>query len=201
MKFKTWSHERDQSKSKKYCYKSCMLTYQTGDWIKAGVHLGEGYMGCAPLPFFQTDQNVPSKPSKWMSVCNKFLNHKISFWKQKSRVYVILFCAYIIELQSCDLVVCLALEHCSNLNFVWLFLKSMVPQLLKSGALKCNHGAIQNFCAYNFFFLSNQVLKKWQNCLPAKVSIQTNMIYSVRVFYLVSICLQGHVEIKWCLSY
>ena len=47
-----------------------------------------------------------------MSVSNNFLNHEISFSKQKNRTYVISFGAYIIKLQSCDLAVCAALELC-----------------------------------------------------------------------------------------
>ena len=53
-----------------------MVTYQISDLINAGVHLGEGSMGFGTLPFFQTDEIVPSKV---MSVANNFLNHKISF--------------------------------------------------------------------------------------------------------------------------
>ena len=91
-----------------------------------------------------------------MSVCNKFLKHKISFWKQKKWIYVIFFCA-LIELQSCDLVVCVALELCSKFLQIWIllrmFLKGIVHQLLKWGALKCNHVRVRNSSAYNFFFV------------------------------------------------
>ena len=121
MNVKTWSHKPIQtwsslhelSENKKVCYKACMVTYQIGDRIKVVVHLGEESMGFRNLPFFQTDQIVPSISSKLMPVNFlqvNFLNYKISFWKQKNRIDVILFCAYVLELQSCDLVVCVALE-------------------------------------------------------------------------------------------
>ena len=67
------------SENKNVCYKACMATYQIGHCIKAGVHLVEGSIGIGSLPFFQTDQIVPSIPIKLMSVSNNFLNHKISF--------------------------------------------------------------------------------------------------------------------------
>ena len=51
------------SENKKHCYKACMVTYHIGDWIKVGVPLGKGSMGFEPLPFFKTDQIVPSKPN------------------------------------------------------------------------------------------------------------------------------------------
>ena len=46
------------SETKKDCYKTYMVTYQTGDWIKAIVHLREGFMESGPLAFFQTGQIV-----------------------------------------------------------------------------------------------------------------------------------------------
>ena len=55
MEFTIWISE-----NKKDCYKTCMVTYYDGDWITAGVHLGKGSMGFGPLPFFKTDQIVPS---------------------------------------------------------------------------------------------------------------------------------------------
>ena len=36
------------SETKKDCYKTYMVTYQTGDWIKAIVHLREGFMESCP---------------------------------------------------------------------------------------------------------------------------------------------------------
>ena len=58
MEFTIWTSE-----NKKSCYKTYMATYHIGDWIKAGVHLGKGSMGFGSLPFFKTDQIVPSIPS------------------------------------------------------------------------------------------------------------------------------------------
>ena len=96
-----------------------------------------------------------------MSVFDKFFNHEISFWKQKNKIYVIFFCVYIIELQSCGVTVYVALELCSRFLqtwiFFWMFLKG-IKKLLKWGALECNHVVLQNSCAYNFF--SNQVYSK-----------------------------------------
>ena len=48
----TWSSLHELSEIKKGCYKACMVTYQISDWIKVGVHLGEGSTGSEPLPFF-----------------------------------------------------------------------------------------------------------------------------------------------------
>ena len=36
----TWSSLHELSEIKKNCYKAYIVTYQIGDWIKAGVHLG-----------------------------------------------------------------------------------------------------------------------------------------------------------------
>ena len=58
MEFTIWTSE-----NKKDCYKACMVTYHIGDWIKAGVHLGKESMGFGPLPFFKTNQIMPSIPS------------------------------------------------------------------------------------------------------------------------------------------
>ena len=55
-------HELRENKNN--CNKACMLIYQTCDSIKESVHLGEGYLGFGPLPFFQTDQTVPLITSK-----------------------------------------------------------------------------------------------------------------------------------------
>ena len=50
IEFTIWTSE-----DKKDCYKASMVTYHTGDWIKAGVHLGKGSMGFGLLLFFETD--------------------------------------------------------------------------------------------------------------------------------------------------
>ena len=57
MNIETWSHEPIQTwsslheltENKKDCHKVCMVTYQINDWIKAGVHLGEGTKRAGPL--------------------------------------------------------------------------------------------------------------------------------------------------------
>ena len=139
MNIKTWSHKLIQtygslhelSQNKKVSYKACMVTYQIGDWIKAGVNQGGDSMVFETLSLFQTEQIVPSIPSKLMPVCNNFLNHKISFWKQKNRIDMILFCIYIIDLQSCDLVVCVALELCSRFLKTWTFFLNVLKRYLK----------------------------------------------------------------------
>ena len=60
--------------------------------------------------------------SKWKSVHNNFLNNKISFWKQKNRIWkTILFCVYLIVLRSCNLVVCIALELPPRFLQTWIF--------------------------------------------------------------------------------
>ena len=48
---------------------------------------------------------------------------KKMFWKQKNRIYVkiILFCVYIIVLESCNLAACVALEFCSEFLQAWFF--------------------------------------------------------------------------------
>ena len=51
-------HER--SEIKKDCFEAYMVTYQICNWIKADVHMGDGFMGSGPLPFLQIDQIVPS---------------------------------------------------------------------------------------------------------------------------------------------
>ena len=56
------------SVNKKDFYKASMVTYQIGDWIKAGVHLGKGSVGFEPLPFFKTDQTVPSTKQLIVSI-------------------------------------------------------------------------------------------------------------------------------------
>ena len=56
----TWDSLHELSEIKKGCYKTYMITYQLGDWIKAGVNLREEFMGSVPLSFFQTDQIHPS---------------------------------------------------------------------------------------------------------------------------------------------
>ena len=56
------------SENKKDFFKACMVTYQIGDWIKAGVHLGKGSEGFEPLPFFKTDQTVPSTKQLIVSI-------------------------------------------------------------------------------------------------------------------------------------
>ena len=90
MEFTIWTSE-----NKKGCYKTCMVIYHIGDWIKAGVHLGKGSMRFGSLPFFKTDQIVPSITSNKMLVSNNSLNHKISFWKQKNKIDMIFFlCLY-----------------------------------------------------------------------------------------------------------
>ena len=65
----TWILLHELSENKKDCYKACVVTYQIGDRIKAGVHLEERsmesmHLGFGLLPFLQTDQIVPSIPSK-----------------------------------------------------------------------------------------------------------------------------------------
>ena len=128
----SWLYEL--KKIKKDCDKTYMVTYQVGDLIKVGLHLKEGFMGSGPLPFFQNDQIVSSilVSSKWKSVYNHFLNHEISFWKQKNRIHVktILFCVYINEFQVCALVTCVAYELCASFlqtwTFFWTFLKGIV---------------------------------------------------------------------------
>ena len=55
----TWSSLHELREIKKDCYKVYMVTYQIGDRIKAGVHLGQESMGSGLLPFFQADQIVP----------------------------------------------------------------------------------------------------------------------------------------------
>ena len=124
MNIKTWNHKPIQTwsllhvlnENKKGCCKACMVTYQIGDWIKAGVPLGEGSVGFGPLSFFQADQSVSSLSSKQMSVSISFLDHKL-----------FLFSAYLVELQSCAFVVCVALKLCSRFLqtwiFFWMFLK------------------------------------------------------------------------------
>ena len=99
-----------------------------------------------------------------MSVSNNFLNHKISFWKQKNRIYVIFFCVYIIELQSYDLTVYVALELCLRFhqtwNFFWTFLKGIKKLLneeLWDVTMSQNR---QNSCAYNFLFFSSQIFSE-----------------------------------------
>ena len=85
------------------------------------------------------------------------------FLKTKNRIYVIFFCIYVIELQSCDLIVYVFLELCSRFLqtwiFFWMFLKS-IRKLLKRRALECYHVVVQNSCAHNFSFSSNQVWSK-----------------------------------------
>ena len=112
-----------------------------------------------------------------MSGSNNFLNHEISFWKQKNRIYVIFFCVYIIKLQSCDLTVYVALELCSiflqTWIFFWMFIKG-IKKLLKWGASEYNYVAVRNSCAYNSFFFSNQVYSKnwktvWQQWFWSKL--------------------------------
>ena len=76
---------------------------------------------------------------------------------------MIFFCVYIIELQSCDLTVYVALELCSRFLQTWMFFQIFlkgIKKLLNWGALECNHVAVQNSCAYNFLFFSNQVFSK-----------------------------------------
>ena len=139
-----------------------MIIYQIGDWIKEVVHLGKGFMGFGILSFFQTDQIAPSVPSKLIPVSNNFFNHKISFWKKKNRIDMILFCAYIIELQSCDLVTCVGLELCSRLLQTWIFLKMFlkdIEKVLKREALEWSYVARRNFVLTIFSFLSNQIVK------------------------------------------
>ena len=152
-----WSSLHELSEIKKDYHKAYMVTYQIFYWIKEGVLLGERSVTSGPMHFFKTDQIVPSilVSSQWKSVYNNFLI--ISFWKQINRIHAktILFCVYIVVLQSSDLVVCVALElrvrFLQTLIFFWKFLKGIVHQLLKWGALKCNHVAIWNSCAYIFF--------------------------------------------------
>ena len=143
-----WSSLHELSEIKKDYHKAYMVTYQIFYWIKVGMHLGERSVRSGPMRIFKTDQIVSSilVSSQWKSVYNNFL--MISFWKQKNRIHVktILFCVYIIVLQSSDLV------------FFWTFLKGIVHQLLKWGALKCNHVAIWNSCTYMFFLLQNQLV-------------------------------------------
>ena len=120
---------------------------------------------------------------------------KKMFWKQKNRIYVkiILFCVYIIVLESCNLAACVALEFCSEFLQAWFF-SSIFRRYcaLKGGALKCKYVPKRNSCAYSFF----------GKCLPAMLPMQTKMIYSVQVFLLAfSVCLQDHAEFKSCLNY
>ena len=53
-------------------------------------------MGSRPLPFFQTDQIVPSilVSVKYKSVYNNFLNHKMGFENKKQNLcknYIVLY--------------------------------------------------------------------------------------------------------------
>ena len=142
-----------------------------------------------------------------MSVSNNFLNHEISFWKQKNRIYVIFFCVYIIELQSCDLTVYVALELCSRFLqtwiFFWMFLKG-IKKLLKWGALECNCVILRNSCAYNFFFFLNQVYSKNRKTVCRQWFLSKQIWFFQCKFFLSGfyiICLQDHTEFKCCLIY
>ena len=92
--------------------------------------------------------------------------------KTKNKIYLktFLFDVYLVVLRSYDLVVCIALQVSSNLSFFWAFLQGVVHQLLKWGALECNHAAIRNSGAYSFFFVEpdsktgKSVYQQWFLC-------------------------------------
>ena len=96
-------------------------------------------------------------------VYNKFLNRKTSFWKQENRNYVrtiLFFFAYIIKLEPCDYVSCVALELCSKFFQTWFFFLNV----------------LKRYCVALYS-------KKWEKCLPAMVPMPTNIIYSIWGFY------------------
>ena len=67
--------------------------------------------------------------------------------------------------------------------FFWTFLKGIVHQLLKWGALKCNHVAIRNsLCLQFFFLLSNQVVKM-RKVFPSDASYVSYELFSAGFFY------------------
>ena len=142
-----------------------------------------------------------------MSVSDNFLNHKISFWKQKSTIYVILFYAYIIELQSCDVGVCVALELCSRFLQNWFFFLNIFKRylkVLKWGALQCNQVVVRNSCVCaSFSFLLNQVYSKNGKTVYQQWFL-SKLIWFIqcRLFLLgFSICLQDDAEFRCCLTY
>ena len=138
-----------------------MVTYQLADWIKASVHLRERFMGSGPLRSSRLVKLCPQylyPASKSQNITIFWI--KKMFWKQKNRIYVkiILFCVYIIVLESCNLAACVALEFCSEFLQAWFF-SSIFRRYcaLKGGALKCKYVPKRNSCAYSFF----------GKCLPA----------------------------------
>ena len=70
MEFTTWT------KWKKDCYKTYVVTYQLGDWTKAGVHLGEGLWDLDPWV---------SSLSRLTKLCSQYL-----YQTSKSQ-YIIIF--------------------------------------------------------------------------------------------------------------
>ena len=141
-------------KTRKTDKKPTTVTYQIPHWIKVAGHLGEKCMGFGPLSFFQTDQIASSilVSRKQKSLYNNFLNNSCEDY------FILCLDNQIAILWS---FACVALELCSRFlqtwTFFWMFLKSIVHQLLNRGTLKCNHVAIRNFCANFFPLLSNQL--------------------------------------------
>ena len=77
-----------------------------------------------------------------------------------------------------------------------------IKKLLQGGALECNHVAVQNACAYNFFFFLNQYILKIGKLFVSNDYLNKSD-FSVQFFLLgfSIICLQDHTESKCYLGY
>ena len=72
----TWSSRHELSEIKKDCYKTYMVTYQLGDWTKAGVHLREGLWDLDPWV---------SSLSRLTKLCSQYL------YQTSTSQYIIIF--------------------------------------------------------------------------------------------------------------
>ena len=131
----TWTSLHELSEIKKGCYKTYMVTYQFGDWIKAGVHLRAEFMGSGPLPF-QTDQILPSMFVTSTESWNKFLKTEKQYLCENYFVCVYIV-VYIAILLSCCLCCLRTLSQVSpSLNIFLNVFKRYCELAFKARSLK-----------------------------------------------------------------